>query len=66
MKQLWNSLIAGHLLGLMTLGACYFASNFLLPADSGITLTFTVVVSFSAFIIGFGLSFFLFPKNSKG
>ena len=65
MRKFWNALICGHLLGLMALVACYFASSLLLPAESGITPTFTVVVSFSAFVIGFTVAFFLLPNRPK-
>ena len=66
MNRFWNALIAGHLLGLITLAACYFASELVLPPGSGISATTTVVVSFSAFVLAFVISFFLLPKNSKG
>ena len=65
MGRMWNALICGHLLGLMALAACFFASSFLLPADSGITPAFTVVISFSAFVIGFAVAFFLMPSRPK-
>jgi hypothetical protein len=65
MKRLWNALIAGHLLGILTLGACYFASSFLLRSDLEISPAFTVGVSFSAFAVAFGIAFFLLPKDSQ-
>ena len=65
MKRFFNALICGHLLGLMTLAACYFASALLLPAESGISPAFVVVVSFSAFLVGFVAVFFLLPNRPK-
>ena len=64
-KRIWNSLIVAHLLGLMTLGACYFTSSLLLPPESGVSPAFTLVASLSAFVINFAISFFLLPRNSK-
>jgi len=65
MKRFRNAMVFGHLLGVMTLIACYFTSSILLPSESGITPAFTVVVSFFAFVLGFSVAFFLLPNQPK-
>jgi len=65
LKRFWNALICGHLLGLMTLAACYFTTSLLLQMESGISPSFILVVSFSAFVIGFAVAFFLLPNQPK-
>ena len=65
MTRLWSALICGHLLGLIALAGCLFASTFLLPNDSGVPPGMMIAISLSALVVGFATCFFRVPDQKK-
>ncbi len=65
MKRFWGALICGHLLGLIALAGCFFATAFLLPSENGLSPSWIIVISLSALVLGFAACFFLIPNQKK-